>query len=282
MCHKRGNLEDFEILYGTNTGGDATMPKPTDSKVAIRLPNGVGKTPTQILVHEGIRQSLERRLSQAQGGPVVLSITDNRGSVVVKTPQKGVLYARVHFMFLDAPPDVMADLVNYLTSDDERHGHLLDEYIAANMDKLARKRAPAISTAGKVHDLEKIFNEVNQKYFGGACSAKITWGKKGIYQKGKPRKTIRLGSYGHVDRLITIHPTLDRKWVPRYFIACVVYHEMLHNMIPSARGTYSAKNMQSPRVLHPPEFLEREKLFKSYNRAIEWERKNIARILRTP
>jgi hypothetical protein len=33
-------------------------------------------------------------------------------------------------------------------------------------------------------------------------------------------------------------------------------------------------------VLHPPEFLEREQEFRKYERAIEWEKRHIARLLR--
>ena len=109
-----------------------------------------------------------------------------------------------------------------------------------------------------------------------------------------PRKTIRLGSYSDLERLIRIHPTLDRKWVPRYFVAYVVYHEMLHHMIPAARGSIrlsrgggaslasaSAKGQAARRVLHPPEFIEREQMFRKYDRALEWEKRHIGRLLRT-
>ena len=37
-----------------------------------------------------------------------------------------------------------------------------------------------------------------------------------------------MGSYSVEDRLIRIHPTLDRPDVPRYYVAWIVYHEMLH------------------------------------------------------
>ena len=79
--------------------------------------------------------------------------------------------------------------------------------------------------------------------------------------------------------------------MPRYFVAYVVYHEMLHHMIPAARGSMhrsgaslalaSAKGQSARRVLHPPEFLEREQLFRKYDRAIEWEKRHITRLLRT-
>jgi len=62
---------------------------------------------------------------------------------------------------------------------------------------------------------------------------------------------------------------------------------MLHHMIPSARGNArqassniaSAKGQIARRVLHPPEFLERERQFRGYDRALDWERRHINRLL---
>ena len=64
--------------------------------------------------------------------------------------------------------------------------------------------------------------------------------------------------------------------------------EMLHHMIPSARGSFlqassniaSAKGQVARLVLHPPEFLERERAFRKFDRALDWERRHIARLLR--
>lgn len=266
------------------------MPRTVDSSktpkaVAIRIPDGVCKTPTpagaivpHLLVHEGLRQALERKISQARSGPANLSITDNKHGIIVHQTRKGVLSARVHFMFLDAPPEVTTALVKYLINWDAESDAILGDFILANGNKL-RKRPSKLVTKGSVYDLQAIFQELNQKYFNGTCNAHITWGQKSNRKRTKKRTTIRLGSYAYLEKLIRIHPALDLAWVPKYFITSVIYHEMLHHMIPSARG-YSSKNMRAPRVLHPPEFLEKEKLFRDHERAMEWERRNIERLLR--
>src|SRR5271165_280047 len=67
----------------------------------------------RLFVHEGARQALERRLRMAFPGPVILSITDNRHSIITHRVQRGVLHARVHHMFLDAPAHVVDALVRY-------------------------------------------------------------------------------------------------------------------------------------------------------------------------
>jgi hypothetical protein len=177
-------------------------------------------------------------------------------------------------MFLDAPLPVVDALVRYVTRDDREASAALGDYIDANGFRLARRKrnAPLVSK-GKHHDLLSLLNEVNERYFGGNINALITWGKRPT-TKAARRKTIKLGSYSGVERLIRLHPALDRNWVPRYFVAYIVYHEMLHHVIPGSRGLGRVN-------LHPPEFKEREKQFRHFERALEWERKHVARLLRT-
>jgi hypothetical protein len=248
---------------------------------AIRIPERVNaqlalvitaKHP-RIFVHEGARQALERRFMSAHPGPVLLSITDNRHSIISHSFKGGVLRVRLHHMFLDAPPAVVSALVRYVTSGDRDASLFVGRYIEANGARLARRaRGVPITTRGKRHDLLAIFQQLNEKYFGGAVNALITWGKQGR-KRGKSRRAIKLGSYSALDRLIRVHPVLDRRWVPRYFVAYVVYHEMLHHVIPSSRGI-------GRRLLHPPEFVAREGRFRHYWRALAWERRHIGRLLR--
>ncbi len=282
--------------------GATALARPPVSAAVLRIPERLSSqlglafpsASPQLFVHEGARQSLERRLKSAvPGRPVVLSITDNRHSIISHSTKNGVLHARVHHMFLDAPPRVVDALVRYVTRGDKQASTVVGHYIEVNGSRLARRRPRAIplSAKGEHHDLLAIFRDLNERYFGGACTALITWGRRTRRKRGQPRESIKLGSYTNLERLIRIHPVLDKPWVPRYFVAYVVYHEMLHHMIPSARGTLrvssaavanvaSAKGQVQRRVLHPPEFLERERAFRNYERAIEWERRHIARILR--
>ncbi len=263
------------------------VPERLSAQLALVFPSAAPK----LFVHEGARQSLERRLKAAcPGRPVVLSITDNRHSIISHSLKNNVLHARIHHMFLDAPPRVIDALVRYVARDDREASQIVGQYIEANGTRLARRRPRAIPLVarGQTHDLLSIFNDLNQRYFNGNCHALITWGRRTGRKSREPRKAIKLGSYSCLERLIRIHPVLDRVWVPRYFVAYVVYHEMLHHMIPSARGNArqassniaSAKGQIARRVLHPPEFLEREKEFRKYERALEWERRHITRLLR--
>src|SRR5579862_7657652 len=182
---------------------------------AIRIPERAGRLGAQLrlvfpfasprlFVHEGARQALERRLRAASTGPVILSITDNRHSIITHRVQRGILHARVHHMFLDAPASVVDALVRYVTKGDREASALLSDYIDENGSRLARrKRNPPLVSKGRHHDLLRLFQEINDRYFDGEVNAVITWGKttsrpSRISRRGrklKPRKTIKLGSY---------------------------------------------------------------------------------------
>jgi hypothetical protein len=258
----------------------ATLPR--IAPAAVRVPD-LAQEPTlfvfppgapQIFVHEGVRQSLERRLSVAANLPAVLSITDNRHSMIRHGKRDGVLRVRLHHMFLGSPAGVLEALVRYLVSGDRQASNMVGQYINANLNRIKPRRRAAMQlvTRGKNHDLLAIFHSLNETYFNGAVDALITWGRT-TKRHGQPRKSIKLGSYNAVERLIAINPAIDRPWVPRYFVTFVVYHEMIHHVVPASRGAGRAN-------VHPPAFHEREKEFRLYERALGWERAHIGRLLR--
>lgn len=230
----------------------------------------------QIFVHEGARQALERRFTTAFDGPVQLAVTDNRRRMVTHSKSRGALRVRVHMMFLGAPDRVRDALVAYVVQGDERASQVIGSYIDENLHRIRASRpVPGpLKTRGEVHDLVAILADLNQEYFGGALSdVLVTWGRKSSAAKSSSRKTIKLGSYSAIERLVRIHPVLDRPWVPRYFVAYIVFHELLHHVMPSVQ-------VAGRSVFHPPEFLRREREFRHYERAVAWERKHIDRLLR--
>lgn len=134
-------------------------------------------------------------------------------------------------------------------------------------------RTVRLETRGKVHDLQKIFNSLNSRYFHGKIKARIIWGlrrKPGC--KPRHRNSIKMGSYCFVDKLIRVHPSLDRKFVPRYFVKWIVFHEMLHQKqpIPTVKGR---------RQFHTPAFNAEEAAFPGFKRGKKWEEENLNHLL---
>ena len=226
----------------------------------------------QIFIHEGARQTLERRLELAFGAPVQLAVTDNLRRMMSHTRVRGTRRVRVHMMFLGAPERVLQALVEYIVRGDRRASGVLGDFIATNSHRIRASRPVTgpLRTRGACHDLAEVFASVNAQYFGGAVGdVLVTWGRHTRPLSAKPRQSIKLGSYSATERLIRVHPALDRDWVPRYFLSYILFHELLHHVIPAVPGS-----------LHPPELLQREREFRHYERAIAWEQKNIARLLR--
>ena len=81
-----------------------------------------------------------------------------------------------------------------------------------------------------------------------------------------------MGSFAVEDRLIRIHPVLDHPSVPDYFVAWIVFHEMLH-------GKYEVVRKGDRRCFHTKEFVAEERTFRDYHRACVWERSNMDRLL---
>lgn len=258
---------------------------PRTAPSALRIPNPkylftplrfASATP-QVFVHEGARQALERRFEAAHAGPVVLHISDNVTSMVRIARRGEQLRARVHHMFLDAPPLVQLALVRYVLGSDRDASSIVGRFIAENHHRIRAARSPQqpLKTKGEAHDLYALFRKVNDRYFDGTHDALVTWGRGSPGKKPlqQTRKSIKLGSYSATERLIRVHPSLDRAWVPKYFVEFVLFHEMLHHVMPATAS--------GDRRVHPPEFRRRERLFHAYERAVRWEKEHIARLLRT-
>jgi len=241
----------------------------------VQLPLHFTSGGPQIFVHEGARQALERKFEVAFPLPVQLAVTDNRQRMITQTRERGTLRVRVHMMFLDAPEWVQDALVEYVATGDRAASQIVGAYIEENTHRIRasrRVRGP-LRTRGRVHDLREVFDRVNAAYFGGAVNdILIAWGRRAGSDQ-RARRTIKLGSYSAEERLIRVHPVLDRTWVPRYFVSYIVYHEVLHHVVPPVR-------VGGRTVLHPPEFLQKERLFRHYERAIAWEEAKIERLLR--
>ncbi len=250
----------------------ATRPRP----VSIDLPR-IG-LPVEGGDREVARRALESRVAtHIVDRRLILTITDNCYTMISVRRQKGQYRLRLHHMFLDADADIVRALGRYVARNDRAASRALGLYIEDHQRTIryARRRAPrlvTLTTAGQVHELAAIYAELNRRYFGNAIDARITWGQRLPVGKRRPRRSIKMGSYSVEDRLIRIHPSLDRAFVPRLFVEWIVYHEMLHQKhdIPVVGGR---------RRFHTPAFMQEEASFAQHQVARRWERENLDRLL---
>jgi hypothetical protein len=238
--------------------------------------------PSQTSDGEVARQILELRIARhVPNGRLALAVTDNQYTMISVRRSRGLFRLRLHHMFLDAAPEVVRALGRYVAHNDRESSRLLGRFIDVNQRKIRRARSrlrrPAppvtVETRGDVHDLQDIFDCLNAQYFGNAIDARITWGQR--HPAGaapRQRSSIKMGSYSVEDRLIRIHPSLDRPFVPRMFVEWIVFHEMLHQKhdIPVKSGR---------RQFHTPEFLAEEATFAHYHEVRLWERMHLDHLL---
>ncbi len=240
----------------------------------MRRRKSAAPTPAEITEAQN---SLERRIrAHLSKGRVQVTLTDNRYTMIsVRRISKEKRYeVRLHHMFADADPVITRALARYVAENDSDASRVLGDFIDANSDhvKGRSRRTPAqvIFTAGEHYDLRQIYDEINARYFDNRIDAAITWGAR----TGRPRRrnSIKMGSYSVEDRLIRIHRSLDRAFVPRFFIAWIVFHEMLHQV-------HDIRVKNGRREFHSKEFLSDETHYADYDQARHWERQHLDALL---
>jgi hypothetical protein len=217
-------------------------------------------------------------LSSLLSEQVRLTVHDNRSTMVSFRRRTGEVHYRVHHMFLGAPREVVNALAAFAgparggAARRRDAGSRIDAYVRAHRARIAAPRADRLQPVGRAHDLQAILDRLNRDHFGGSIEARIGWGP---VRAGRRRRTIKTGVYVHEARLIRIHPTLDRPEVPDFYVAAVVFHEMLHQAVP-------AREVNGRRIVHCAEFRRRERAYPDHARAKRWEERNLALLLSSP
>ncbi len=116
-----------------------------------------------------------------------------------------------------------------------------------------RGRKRELSAAGKVYDLDALFDQLNARHFETELR------KPGLGWSSRPSRR-RLGYYDAAHDVIVISRILDRKAVPQLALEYVLYHEMLHVKHP-------VQLRETSRRVHTPEFLADERRFPGLDRA---------------
>jgi len=214
-----------------------------------------------LLAAEDLRATLEAAVRLR----IQLRITNNRATVMsVRYENAGQLaQLRLHHMFLSAPDEIVDALAHWVRHPRSRKfAALLNGFIRANNHLI--RSAPASTapcrTLGQVHDLAKLYAEVNREEFDHRVDAPITWGK--MPPKAR-RRSIRFGSYAPQEHLIRIHPLLDDTFVPEWFVRYIVFHEMLH-------ADLGIEEVEGRRVIHSRAFRLREREYADFARAVAW------------
>ena len=269
-----------DLCSSSLTGSESSTSRAIGLVEAMRRAKRATAIPQEIIEAQ---DSLERRIrAHLARGRVQVVLTDNRYTMIsvrrLSKPasrSKAKEYeVRLHHMFADADPVITRALARYIADNDADASRVLGDFIDDNSDHVRGRgrRTPAtvIFTAGEYHDLRQIYDDLNARYFENKIDASITWGAR----TGRPRRrnSIKMGSYSVEDRLIRIHRSLDRAFVPRFFVAWIVFHEMLHQV-------HDIRVKNGRREFHSKEFLADEAQFEHYDEAKLWERRHLDALL---
>ncbi len=219
------------------------------------------------------KQVLQEKLAPfLKGKKMDICFNDNKQTIirVINVAKESALIS-LHEMFMEANPLVLQSLVYYIFSrgiHQKKAKQTLKAFIEEQfqtMDLSSHITDDKMMTLGDAYDLSEIYYGVNHSYFSGDLDLKITWFGRKIARR---KHSITCGLFDHPHRLIKVHRQLDQPIIPKYYVEFIVYHEMLHFVIPPFRNT---KGMM---CVHGHEFKEREKCFKYYQEVKHWEKTN--------
>ena len=126
----------------------------------------------------------------------------------------------------------------------------------AELIRQMRGRKRIETAQGRVYDLERIFDDLNLRFFHGLLGRpQMTW--------SRDHARHALGHYDPAHNAIVISRAFDHPRVPKFVLEYILYHEMLHLKHPvRVRG--------GRRCVHPAQFQAEEKLFPELERAKEF------------
>jgi hypothetical protein len=217
--------------------------------------------------------SLEAALRREAEQPIQLTLTDNRSVLLSVCRRQGAALLRLHRMFLHAPLDVVRAVARGIRRRHRKSEAGVRRFMNENLFRVRHvpRELPPLLPRGQAYDLSEIFARLNARFFGSSLLVPVTWGRGG----GRARPGgLTFGSYDPVLRLIRIHPVLDRREVPLFFLESVLYHEMLHHHM----GGVPDKSGRT--VYHSRAFREAEARYPQHQRALAWEKENLPYLLR--
>jgi hypothetical protein len=181
-----------------------------------------------------------------------------------------LLRVRMHRFFAQATDDVRESMAKWITVGKRAHKAcaVLDAWIDARLEELPLPKI-TVRTRGVMHDLEELaeglFGDEFALDFARRPRPAVSWGRR---QKSSARRTLMLGSYNARSNLVRVHPVLDQPLVPDWYVRFILFHEILHAVIPSRH------------VHHTPAFRRRERSYRDFARARAWEKQHIERLIR--
>jgi len=174
--------------------------------------------------------------------------------------REGRLLVRLSDLLEGAPQSVLGAIAHILLAKmyrrpiEREHASRYRRYVSshditqkAHLVRQIRGRKRIHSARGHTYDLEKVFDELNTRFFYGLLARpQMTWSRDHARNS--------LGHYDPAHNAIVVSRVFDHPAVPRCAIEYIVYHEMLHLKYP-------VKLRGNRRCVHSAAFQAEERLF---------------------
>jgi len=209
--------------------------------------------------------------------PVDVVFTNNRSTMVSFKRLNGRIVVRLHHLFRHANEDTLDFLALYLGKHDKKASAKIDAFISTYKSEIrhsALSNPKPMKSDGQYHDLKVVLERVSKAYFDGKVDVQIGWARRPARKGRKNAKTVSraLATYNYSDRTIRVSPILDAIDVPEYVIDWIVYHELLHHVLP-------VEESHGKHRYHTRRFRTLERAFIHYREAKAWEKVNTNRLL---
>jgi len=201
-------------------------------------------------------------LNDGARGPVKVAFTRNKVTMLsVAFRPYDAVDVRLHEGYLRAPHGILRALRTYLRTRRKAAWREVAAYgRGIGATAAAARKPPRLRTKGRVFDLDALRKEVNRELFLKRIPCNIGWGRaRSTRKRRRSSRSIRFGSWSRATRTIRIHPILDDPRVPAEFVKYIVFHEMLHAVVPEIRRN-------GRRYDHSPEFKALERSYPDIDR----------------
>jgi hypothetical protein len=252
---------------------------PRKNLLQLELPLSVSSS-SELIVTEKIdthRRRIAGHLTIRLPEPVDVIFTNNRSTMVSFKRSNGRIVVRLHRLFRHANEEMLDFLALYLGKRNSTASAKIDAFIAAHKKEIRRgalSNSKPLKAEGQHHSLQIVLDRVNKKYFDGKIDVQIGWARSPARKGRKNKKTISraLATYSYSDHTIRVSPILDAIDIPEYVIDWIVYHEMLHHVLP-------VEERHGKHRYHTRRFKTLERAFIHYREAKTWEKVNTNRLL---
>lgn len=204
-----------------------------------------------------------KQLEELSPLPLHIVWHENKTSYLSVRKERGHLFLRIHRLFYNAPTPVLEALIRFAMKKDPAARAIIRQMAHLHFSQ-TRSDPVALNSAGKVYNLQEIFERAQEIL--PVVDVSIGWSNRTT--RGKFR-SITFGTFDKHRRQIRINRLLDDHQVPLYFLEFIVYHEMLHAVIPTKMDTAGRCS------IHTKEFREREKQLPHYKEASEWAKQSL-------